>query len=49
VVAALGEMAEQAKLDAPDARSLPPVSTWSWLAIAAILAPALLLAIVAVI
>jgi hypothetical protein len=49
VVAALGERAEQAKLDAPDARPLPPVSTWSLLAIAAILAPALLLAIVAVI
>jgi hypothetical protein len=48
VVAALGERAEQAKLDAPDARPLPPVSTWSWPAIAAILAPALLLAIVAV-
>jgi hypothetical protein len=47
VVAALGERAEQAKLDAPDARPLPPVSTWSWPAIAAILAPALLLAIVA--
>jgi hypothetical protein len=49
VMAALGERAEQAKLDAPDARPLRPVSTWSWLAIAAILAPALLLAIVAAI
>ena len=49
VVAALGERAEQAKLDAPDARAHPPVSTWSWPAIAAILAPAVLLAIVAVI
>jgi hypothetical protein len=47
VVAALGEMAEQARLDAPDARPLRPVSTWSWLTIAAIVAPALLLAIVA--
>jgi hypothetical protein len=49
VVAALGEMAGQAKLDAPGARPLPPASTWSWLTIAAIGAPALLLAIVAVI
>ncbi len=49
VVAALGELAEQAKLDAPAARPQPPVSTWSWAAIAAILAPALLLAIVAII
>ena len=47
VVAALGERAEQAKLDAPDARALPPASAWSWIAIAAVLAPALLLAIVA--
>jgi Bacterial PH domain len=49
VVAALGERAEQARLDAPDARPQPPVSTWAWPAIAAILASALLLAIVAVI
>jgi Bacterial PH domain len=49
VVAALGKRALQAKLDAPDARPQPPVSTWSWPAIAAILAPALLLAIVAAI
>jgi hypothetical protein len=49
VVAALGERALQAKLDAPDARARPPVSTWSWPAIAAIGAPALLLAIVAAI
>jgi hypothetical protein len=49
VVAALGERAVQAKLDAPDARPRPPASTWSWPAIAAILAPALLLAIVAAI
>ena len=49
VIAALDGMAEQAKLDAPDARPQPPVSTWSWLAIAAVLAPCLLLAIVAAI
>jgi Bacterial PH domain len=49
VIAALGGMAEQAKLDAPGARPRPPVSTWSWLAIAAVLAPVLLLAIVAAI
>ena len=35
VVAALGERALKAKLDAPDAPSRPPVSTWSWPAIAA--------------
>jgi hypothetical protein len=49
VMAALSERAEQAKLDAPEARPLRPVSTWSWIALAAILAPALLLAIVAAI
>ena len=47
VVTTLAERAEQAKLDAPDARPLPPVATWSWPTIAAILAPAVLLAIVA--
>jgi hypothetical protein len=47
VVAALGKRALQAKLDAEDARPRPPVSTWSWPAIAAILAPAVLLALVA--
>ena len=47
VVAALSERALKVKLDAPDARPRPPVSTWSWPAIAAILAPAVLLAIVA--
>jgi hypothetical protein len=47
VVAALGERAEQARLDAPDAVPQRPVSAWNWPAIAALLAPALLLAIVA--
>jgi hypothetical protein len=47
VVATLGERAERAKLDAPDARSYPPVSSWNWPAIAAVVAPAALLAIVA--
>jgi len=47
VMAALGGRAEQAKLDAPDARPLRPVSSWNLLAIAAVLAPALLLAFVA--
>ena len=47
LVATLGERAEQAKLDAPDSRPYPPVSTWNWPAIAAILAPAALLAVVA--
>jgi hypothetical protein len=49
VAAALGEMAELAKLDAPAARPRPPVSTWSLTAIAAILGPAVLLTIVALI
>jgi hypothetical protein len=47
VVATLGERAELARLDAPGARAYPPVSTWSWPAIAAVLGPAVLLAIVA--
>ena len=47
VVAALGERAAQAKLDAPDARPQRPLSTWSWPTIAVIVAPAVLLAIVA--
>jgi len=49
VAAALGEMAELAKLDAPAARPRPPVSSWSLTAIAAILGPAVLLTIVALI
>ena len=49
VVATHTERAEQVRSDAVGVRAEPPVSSWYWLAIAAILAPALLLAIVAVI
>jgi hypothetical protein len=47
VVATLTERAEQVRSDAVAVRAEPPVSGWYWPAIAAILAPALLLAIVA--
>jgi hypothetical protein len=49
VMASLGGLAERAKLDAPESLPRPPVSAWSWSAIAAIVAPALLLAIVALV
>ena len=49
VVATLTERAEQVKSDAVGVRAEPPVSSWCWPAIAAIAAPALLLAIVAAI
>jgi hypothetical protein len=49
VVATLTERAEQVRSDAVGVRAEPPVSSWSWPAIAAIVAPALLLAIVAAI
>jgi hypothetical protein len=49
VVATLTERAEQVRSDAVGVRAEPPVSSWYWPAIAAILAPALLLAIVAAI
>ena len=49
VVATLTERAEQVRSDAIGVRAEPPVSSWSWPAIAAIAAPAVLLAIVAVI
>ena len=47
VVATLTERAEQVRSDAVAVRAEPPVYSWYWPAIAAILAPALLLAIVA--
>jgi hypothetical protein len=49
VVATLTERAEQVRSDAVGVRAEPPVSSWCWPAIAAIIAPALLLAIVAAI
>jgi Bacterial PH domain len=49
VVATLAERAEQVRSDAVGVRAEPPVSSWCWPAIAAIAAPAVLLAIVAAI
>jgi hypothetical protein len=49
VVATLAERAEQVRSDAVGVRAEPPVSRWYWAAIAAIAAPAVLLAIVAAI
>jgi len=49
VVATLAGRAEQVRSDAVGVRAEPPVSSWCWPAIAAIAAPALLLAIVAAI
>jgi hypothetical protein len=49
VVATLAERAESVRSDAVAVRAEPPVSSWCWPAIAAIAAPALLLAIVAAI
>jgi Bacterial PH domain len=49
VVATLTERADQVRSDAVGVRAEPPVSSWCWPAIAAIGAPALLLAIVAAI
>lgn len=43
VVAALTAFAEQARADAPDKASAPPVSTWYWPAVAAVVVPALAL------
>ena len=49
VVATLAERAEQVRSDAVGVRAEPPVSSWHWPTIAAIAAPAVLLAIVAAI
>jgi hypothetical protein len=46
VIAALTERAEKARAAAPDARAVPPVSSWHWPAVAAIGVPALALLIV---
>jgi Bacterial PH domain len=45
VVAALGARAETAHAAAPGQRARPPVSTWSWQALAAIVIPALALVV----
>jgi Bacterial PH domain len=47
VVAALTERAEQARLDAPATQPVAPVSTWDWVAVAAVVVPGLALLIVA--
>jgi hypothetical protein len=46
IVTALNERADEART-APDARPGPPVSTWSWTAVAAIVVPALVLLVAA--
>jgi hypothetical protein len=47
VVATITARAEQARLDAPGVAAAAPVSTWSWLAIAAVVVPGLALLIAA--
>jgi hypothetical protein len=49
VVGALTAQADRAKARAPETAAGPPVSVWSWTAIAAVLIPALLLLIVALV
>jgi hypothetical protein len=41
IISTLSSLAEQGKAAAPDQRAVPPVSSWSWLAFAAIIVPAL--------
>ena len=43
VISTLTELADQAKVTTPDQRAVPPVSSWSWPALAAIIGPALAL------
>ena len=45
MVATLTERAEQVRTDAADVRARPPVSSWYWPAIAAVLVPVLALVI----
>jgi hypothetical protein len=47
VVATITARAEQARLDAPGVQAAAPVSTWNWLAIAAVVVPGLALLIAA--
>ncbi|HEY6497526.1 MAG TPA: PH domain-containing protein [Trebonia sp.] len=46
IVATITERAEKARLDAPAERGTAPVSTWDWLAVAAVVVPGLALLIV---
>lgn len=41
MISTLASLAEQGKAAAPDQRAVPPVSSWSWPALAAIIVPAL--------
>jgi hypothetical protein len=41
MISTLSSLAEQGKAAAPDQRAVPPVTSWSWPAIAAIIVPAL--------
>jgi len=45
VITTLTSLADQAKAAAPDERAEPPVTTWSWFAVAVIVVPALALLI----
>jgi Bacterial PH domain len=45
VVSTLTELVEQAKVTTPDQRAVPPVSSWYWPALAAIIVPAIALLI----
>lgn len=49
VVSALTERADKARVTAPDSQAVAPVATWSWLAIAAIVVPALVVLIAALV
>ena len=49
IVATITERAEQARLDAPDERAAAPVSTWDWVAVAAVVVPGLALLLVALV
>ena len=45
VITTLTSLADQARAAAPDERAVPPVSSWNWFAVAAIVIPALALLI----
>ena len=49
IVATITERAEQARLDAPEECAAAPVSTWDWVAVAAVVVPGLALLIVALV
>jgi Bacterial PH domain len=46
VITQLTALADEAKAAAPDEQAVPPVSSWNWLAVAAVVVPALALLIV---